>query len=223
MSPVPGPQEQSSAPPSHVPSSGRCGERCSHPSVSISPNQTNLESSAAPRRTFLPAPSPALFPSSGCSGCGRGKYKAVGHKIQVWTQKMRISAPKMRLSRSGLWTEAQRTFSRLRARLRQPRAHRRWPRLRCGTSEGSLAWQWAGAFPCPGVSGEEAGCLKRLSSSSHLCFCCPVGQLGLCCKDTWSQRSLCCCELLGSDGIGTLSRQPCFLWGLPFPLCPLPR
>jgi len=135
---------------------------------------------------------------------------------------MRISALKMSLSRSGLWTEAQGTFPWLRARLRQPRARRRWPPLHRGTRGDSPAWQGAGAFLCPGVSGEGTGCLKRLSSSSPLGFCCPVGQLGLCYKDTRLQGALCCRGLLGSDGIRTLSRQPRFPWGCHVPSAPCP-
>jgi len=58
---------------------------------------------------------------------------------------MRISALKMRLSRSGLWTEAQGTFPQLRARLRQPRARRRWPPLHCGQGRcsriGFCTWE----------------------------------------------------------------------------------
>jgi len=48
--------------PLHVPSSGGCREQGGRPTASCFPNQTDPEPSAAPQRTCLPAPAPALGP-----------------------------------------------------------------------------------------------------------------------------------------------------------------
>lgn len=80
----------------------------------------------------------------------------------------------------------------------------------------------------PWLTGEDVRdrSMPEVAASEHQDetsrFCSPAGQLGLCCKDTLGQRVLCCHGLLESLGVRQLSGQSWFLWGLPFPFCPLP-